>query len=200
MKLFTLMGMVILAIGCLTGLAMGQPLNGNVLNGVPGDCYCVEPLTPPFSPLCVQDRECFMSPQCVHDAECQAIDPMTRCIPETCCGSRCLPACVSGPIPPIPCTIVNYRTCDTRPFVPCEVFPIPTLGQWGLILFGMLLLTMMYLTIRRRGLPSQMTARLLVLLAVGVLATGASYAEIQSNRTCGETDVAVDFINDLLEG
>jgi len=75
---------------------------------------------------------------------------------------------------------------------------IPTLSQWGLILFGMLLLTTMFIVIRRRGLPTQMTASLLVLMAVGVLATGASYAEIQSNRVCGETDVAVEFVNDIL--
>ena len=83
------------------------------------------------------------------------------------------------------------------PFPDCPK-NIPTLSQWGLILFGMLLLTTMFIVIRRRGLPTQMTASLLVLLAVGVLATGASYAEIQSNRVCGETDVAVEFVNDIL--
>ncbi len=83
------------------------------------------------------------------------------------------------------------------PFPDCPK-NIPTLSQWGLILFGMLLLTTMFIVIRRRGLPTQMTASLLVLMAVGVLATGASYAEIQSNRVCGETDVAVEFVNDIL--
>jgi hypothetical protein len=39
-----------------------------------------------------------------------------------------------------------------------------------------------------------------VLVAAGVVAVGSSYAEIQSNRSCGEKDVAVEFVNDLLNG
>ena len=52
----------------------------------------------------------------------------------------------------------------------CSVAPaqIPTLSQWGLILFGMLLLTAMFITIRRRGLPTQMTASLLLLMVMAV--------------------------------
>ena len=68
------------------------------------------------------------------------------------------------------------------------------------ILLSLLLLTAMFLTIRRRGLPTRVTASLLVLMAAGVVAVGASYAEIQSSRSCGETDVTVEFVNDLLSG
>ena len=85
------------------------------------------------------------------------------------------------------------------PYVDCP-HVIPTLSQWGLILFGMLLLTAMFITIRRRGLPTQWSASLLVLMSAGLIAVSVSYAEIQSNRVCGETDVAVDFVNDILEG
>ncbi len=41
---------------------------------------------------------------------------------------------------------------------------------------------------------------MIVLIAAGVVAVGASYAEIQSSRSCGETDLAVEFVNDLLSG
>jgi hypothetical protein len=75
---------------------------------------------------------------------------------------------------------------------------IPTLSQWGLILFGMLLLTAMFVVIRRRGLPPHMTASLLVLGAVGLAVATAAYAQIQSERVCGESDIAVEFVNDLL--
>ena len=75
---------------------------------------------------------------------------------------------------------------------------IPTLSQWGLILFGMLLLTMMFLTIRRRGLPTHLAASVLVLGAVGLAVATASYAQIQSERVCGESDIAVEFVKDIL--
>lgn len=42
----------------------------------------------------------------------------------------------------------------------------------------------MFPTIRRRGLPTQMTESLLVLMALSVIGVGASYAEIQSQRVC----------------
>ena len=92
---------------------------------------------------------------------------------------------------------VEPSTKTTTIFCPNN---IPTLSQWGLILFGMLLLTLMFITVRRRGLPTQMTASLLVLMAAGLVAVGASYAEIESNRVCGEMDVAQEFVNDLLDG
>jgi hypothetical protein len=81
-----------------------------------------------------------------------------------------------------------------------DCYFIPTLSQWGLILFGMLLLTAMFLAIRRRGLPTHMTASLLVLGAVGLAVATAAYAQIQSERVCGESDVAVEFVNDILNG
>ena len=84
--------------------------------------------------------------------------------------------------------------------IPFSIIAVPTLSQWGLILFGLVLLTAGLLTIRWRGLPTQVTASLLVLVAAGVVAVGSSYAEIQSSRSCGETDVAVEFVKDLLNG
>jgi len=80
------------------------------------------------------------------------------------------------------------------------LFPVavPTLSQSALILVGLLLLGAGFLTIRRRGLPTQIMMSLLVLIAAGVGAVGASYVEIESSRTCGETDVAVEFVSNLL--
>ena len=77
---------------------------------------------------------------------------------------------------------------------------IPTVSQWGLILFGLLLLSATLLAIRRRGSPTPVTTSLLVLMAAGVVAVGASYAEFESSRSDGGTDVAVEFVNDLLGG
>ncbi|MFQ5459131.1 MAG: IPTL-CTERM sorting domain-containing protein, partial [Myxococcota bacterium] len=76
---------------------------------------------------------------------------------------------------------------------------IPTLSQWGLILFGMLLLTMMFLVIRRRGLPTHMTASVLLLLAAGFIAVSMSYGAIQSNRSCDvdRNDVAVQLWQEI---
>ncbi len=84
--------------------------------------------------------------------------------------------------------------------IPFPQLSIPTLSQWGLILFAMLLLTALFVTIRRRGLPTQMTASLLVLMSAGLIAVSVSYTEIQSSRSCGENDVAEQFVNDLLNG
>ena len=81
-----------------------------------------------------------------------------------------------------------------------QLSSVPTLSQWGLILFGLLLLSAGFLTIRWRRLPTRVTASLLVLVAAGVVAVGSSYAQIQSSRSCGENEVAVEFVNDLLNG
>ncbi|MBW2272380.1 MAG: IPTL-CTERM sorting domain-containing protein [Deltaproteobacteria bacterium] len=88
-------------------------------------------------------------------------------------------------------TIENVVDCPSN---------IPTLSQWGLILFGMLLLTMMFWTIRRRGLPTHMSASLLVIGMFGLSAATVAYAQIQSERVCGERDVAVEFVIDILQG
>jgi hypothetical protein len=129
--------------------------------------------------------------QLLEDTHCPANGSLGECraIPGPCLDGTC--ATNDG-------TAASYF----KPTPAVRVFclnNVPTLSQWGLILFGMLLLTAMFITIRRRGLPTQMSASLLVLLSAGVMAVSVSYAEIQSNRVCGETDVAVNFVADIFE-
>jgi len=153
------------------------------------------------------DNSINTTEQCIESVICAgAIDctiggdalcgPLSICMDAAngCGFALCAPECPDE----FNCNALHpFGSFPVIPFPDCPK-NIPTLSQWGLILFGMLLLTTMFIVIRRRGLPTQMTASLLVLMAVGVLATGASYAEIQSNRVCGETDVAVEFVNDIL--
>lgn len=77
---------------------------------------------------------------------------------------------------------------------------IPTLDQWGLIAFGLMLLTAMFVVLRQRRLPSHIAAGMLILIGVGLAGVVTSYAAIQSQRTCSDTDVAVEFVHELLEG
>ena len=76
---------------------------------------------------------------------------------------------------------------------------IPALSQWGLILFGLLLLIVMARVFRRGGPVTPVAASLLLLMSAGLIAVSVSYSEIQANRVCGETDVAVEFVRDLLQ-
>jgi len=82
------------------------------------------------------------------------------------------------------------------PFPLCPNNFIPTLSQWGLIGFGLLLLTAMFVAIRRGNLS--MRSGVVGLLAVGLIGVSASYYQIQVNRSCGDQDVAVEFVQGLL--
>ena len=193
MKRIHLVMVLIFAVALLglAATAQAQTWAGGTGEGGGGevhlDCACVDEVNNNFE-------------FCAENVACTAVCPATPCLAGTICidavndcgAATCVPVCPD-----------EFNCQDLHVFGAGAPFPecpknIPTLSQWGLILFGMLLLTTMFIVIRRRGLPTQMTASLLVLLAVGVLATGASYAEIQSNRGCGETDVAVEFVNDIL--
>ena len=54
----------------------------------------------------------------------------------------------------------------------------------------------MFVAIRRGDLS--MRGSVVGLLAVGLIGVSAAYYQIQVNRSCGDQDVAVEFINDLL--
>lgn len=199
MKRILLPLLVVFAMVCLAGSAWAISRGEGGGGDSAADCICdeaiggiVRPL--PNGPTCtITLGAAGCGPPCVDNDDC-TLDRICIAAPVNGCGiNTCevlAPECANGE-----CDFASDFPNNSIVFCPHN---IPTLSQWGLILFGMLLLTTMFIVIRRRGLPTQMTASLLVLLAVGVLATGASYAEIQSNRTCGETDVAVEFVNDIL--
>ena len=55
-------------------------------------------------------------------------------------------------------------------------FIIPTLSQWGLLVFGLGLLMAMFWTIRRQGLKAPVRTSALLLLAAALVGVGVSYA------------------------
>ena len=201
MKRILLPLLVVFAVVCLAGSAWAISRGEGGGGDSAADCICdeaiggiVRPL--PDGPTCTIPlgaascgAVCVNNDNCPPNRICIAA-PVNGCATNTC--EVLAPECANGQ-----CGVNDVSDFPNNDIVHCP-HNIPTLSQWGLILFGMLLLTTMFIVIRRRGLPTQMTASLLVLMAVGVLATGASYAEVQSNRVCGETDVAVEFVNDIL--
>ena len=128
-------------------------------------------------------------------------------VPHACCtiaggeGGQCtntIQACCDLGFPTVGKFFENQSCQGGSPDKACLTV-IPTLSQWGLILFGMLLLTVTFYTIRRRGLPTGATAGMLAVLGVGLATVVTSYASVQSERVCGEeNDVAVELIQNLL--
>ena len=157
---------------------------------------------------CAINRNCGQAKQCHDDGDCTGADKgfclaygdsgcgdpeLNNCGPgfnEACQGTcahqtlHCQDDCPAG--------VAEFELCP-------DWNRIPTLSQWGLILFGMLLLTLMFLTIRRRGLPTHLSASLLVIGAVGLAMAATAYDQIQSERVCGASDIAVEFVNDILK-
>ena len=143
---------------------------------------------PGGSDQCHVETSCATATPCVDDAGC---NPGEFCLEDSnCCEFRLCAqicnACVVG---------IGEGVCGG--FAECEKIA-PTLSQWGLIVLGLLLLVAMFLTVRRRSLRGQTTPSLLALMAAGVLAVSVSYAEIQSSRSCADTDLAAELVNDLL--
>lgn len=165
--------------GCVCGQNLPGALPNNICRPKAGACGapCTTDLTCAAGELC----------QSKADTACPADGSPGNCheITASCANGEC-PA--GGP----------FSDFTTETYVDCPG-NIPTLSQWGLILFGMLLLTMMFLVIRRRGLPTHMTASVLLLLAAGFIAVSMSYGAIQSNRSCDvdRNDVAVQLWQEI---
>lgn len=191
--------LVVLSVVAVLGLASSAWAEARYGDGGGGesnwDCICEEIIG--VGPTCTNNLLENCGAACNTSANCA---PGRVCIDKTFTGcasagagtcQRQMDQCLNGGC---------VTSSSIGNIIDCPSNVIPTLSQWGLILFGMLLLSMMFWTIRRRGLPTHMAAGLLVIGMMGFTAATVAYSQLQSERVCGESDVAVEFVNDILNG
>lgn len=185
----------------VTGSSQAQSVSGSQeAVATVGECLCgAEAGT--NDNLCFVNELCSNAINCATTLECtNALGPGFFCIagvePENCCGvSKCVAFCDIKQS----CDEIGAGFCDN--FEECRTDLIPTLSQWGIIILGLLLLTVGTIIIRRRMVPPRIAGSMLVFLFVVVGSLVWGYTSIQDARTCdGAPASEGSFLSELASG